>query len=147
MADSYYSLPIGFSKVFNKKEIPRIGMADSISQNINLILITEHGENRFDLSYGCPIWDDDFENVFSNNIWQERNSREIAKTLAKFEPRLTQIEVNTTIGEESFLPNAMNKGFRVKRRVIVKISARLVLTDEPYNFTTKLYISPISMDE
>lgn len=147
MADVYYSPPLVFSQIFNKKEIPRIGIYESITHNLHLILITEHGENRFDPTYGCTIWDEDFENVYSNNAWQEKINRDIKAILTKHEPRLTGVEVTATISEESFPPSSANPAYRVKRRVDVKISARLTLTDEIYVYTQKLYVSPISLDE
>lgn len=147
MPENYISPPLLFSQILGKKEIPRISIYDSISHNIHMILITEHGENRFDPSYGCTIWDEDFENVYSNNQWQEKINRDIKAILAVHEPRLTGIEVNSIISEESFLPTPGNPGYRVKRRIDIQIRGRLTSTDEFYAFNKKLYVSPIYLDE
>jgi phage baseplate assembly protein W len=147
MPDLYYSPPLLLSNLLKKRELPRVDLYLSICHNLNMILITQYGENRFDPSYGCSIWDEDFENVYSNYLWQEKAQKDIAQTVSRHERRLSNIDVVAILSEESFPPTISNPAYRVKRRVDVKITGRMTLTNDLFTVSLPVYISPISTNE
>ena len=64
MSFQFYNIPIKFSDLTEKKELAKIGLGESISRLIHLIAITHFGECKFDDTFGCEIWEHDFENIW-----------------------------------------------------------------------------------
>ena len=144
----YYGLPVKFSDLFKKKQLPKVIVFESIVFNIRLILWSHFGENRFDESYGCSVWDQDFEVVYSDNVWKEQLSISIRDTLTKHEKRLSNIRVEATIGEQEF-KNSKGETIvhRVKRKIELKIQGNFYLTNELFTTREVLFISPLSIEQ
>ena len=105
MKQDYYQIPIKLHNIFKKGDMDKTAIwAESIVRNVHLILITQFGENRFDETYGCAVWEEDFENIYSDSIWNERMSNTIKQTLAKHEPRLSDLSIKVQIGIVNLLP-------------------------------------------
>ncbi len=147
MADEYYGLPIRFSEVFKKQELPRVNIFESICFNIRLVLTTHFGENRFDYTYGCLVWEQDFENIFSDNQWAEQLAQSIRSTLSEHEKRLLNIRVRVSVGEEEFRTGKdATATFRVKKKIEAKVMGNFYKTNEEFSYTQVLYISPLSFE-
>lgn len=143
----YYGLPIRFSDVFNKKELNRVDEFDSIGFNIRLILRSQFGDNRFDSSYGCEVWEKDFEVIDNNSTWSEELARSIKEVLTNHEKRMKEVRVSVKVGEEEFKSgNADSLIYRVKRKIEVKIGFNFYLTGVYMEYVEKLYISPLSIE-
>lgn len=149
MAEQYYGLPLKFSDVFKKKELIRVDdVKQSIGFNVRLILRSHFGENRFDYSYGCSVWDRDFEVIDSHSAWSEELSQSIRDTLVLHEKRMQNIKVDTKISEQEFTSGTGNNIIhRVKRKITVIIYFNYYLTNEAWTLTEVLYISPLSVEE
>ena len=146
--DNYYGLPVRFSEVFKKKQLKRVNIYDSIGFNIRLILRSHFGENRFDYSYGCEVWERDFEIINSNSAWGEELAKSIRETLIKHEGRLINPKVEIKISEEEFKSNRGDDiTHRVKRKIEVIVRGNFFKTNEPFRITEVLYISPLSIEE
>jgi hypothetical protein len=146
--EKYYGLPIKFSDVFKKTQLKRVNIYESIGFNIRLILRSHFGENRFDYSYGCEVWERDFEVINSNSVWGEELSRSIRDTLTKHEKRLINPRVEIKISEEEFKSNSGESIMhRVKRKIEVIVRGNFFKTNEDFRITEVLYISPLSIEE
>ncbi len=140
----YYSFPLLFTDLLKKNDLAKCrDIKESISQNIHLILITHFGEYKQDPSYGCSIWDNDFENIVSINLWKEQVGKSLKIVLTNHEQRLTNITVKTDIGQEEVVNSHLKK---LKKKVEVSVEANIVETNEPFYFRDSLFISPLSFD-
>ncbi len=116
---------------------------ESIAQRIHLILITGFGEFRYDTSFGCLIWEHDFENVPNLNKWRDEMAQSIKLKLLQFEKRLTNVQLTLDLTEEEFKGSDGDHYRKIKRRVDIRINANLKKTNEPFYFQELLYVSPV----
>ena len=142
----YYSLPVPFSELLQKKELPKCNLEDSIKNNILLILMSHFGEHRYDQSFGCSIWDQDFELLPSANIWRSQLKRTITESIERHEPRISDLDIVIKIDELPFTNPDDKKVRRIKKRISVGIEGRIKLTDELFSHIETLFFSPISLD-
>jgi len=146
MEAKLYQMPLAFGTLMQRsKELPAVNLGTSIAQNIFLIVSTKYKEHRFDPEYGCEIWERDFETITSPMTWQEQINRSIRKCLARYEPRLENVAVDTVISEQEY--QHPTTGVRsVKKRVTANVRGIIKSTGEPFICSPKLFISPISLD-
>jgi len=146
-ADKYYRFPINFGKLIRKGELPVCSMEKSIAQNIYLILTSEFGEYRFDESYGCSVWEHDFENIISINSWKDRMAQSVKQSLLFHENRLSNTMVRIDIGQEELAMQGKEHINRIKKCVDITVSGTIVETNQPFPpYKQRLYISPFSFD-
>ncbi len=131
---SFYNIPLSMADIIGKNELPRCPEKESIDQSILLMLTTYFGEFRYDETYGCSLWEHDFENIVSATVWKENIGASIRETIKAHEPRLINVIVATEIKNET------------KRRVDIRVTANLAQTNKPYSFFKSLYVSPFSFD-
>jgi phage baseplate assembly protein W len=144
----HYGLPIKFSEILKKKQLRRVSFIESIGFNIRLILRSHYGENRFDYSYGCEVWERDFEVIANQSVWGEELARSIRETLIAHEKRILNTKVEVKISEEEFKSSKGDEVMlRVKRKIEVIIRGNMYNTNEPFRITEVLYISPLSIEE
>ncbi|HWB62834.1 MAG TPA: GPW/gp25 family protein [Chitinophagales bacterium] len=145
--NEYYRIPLKFSDLFKKKELPRCrDVGESISQHIHLILTSQFGEYRYDPTFGCNIWDHDFENIFINEDWNDRVSGSLKQAIDRHEPRLKNASVRAEIMQEEIQPGSKATPMRIKQKVVVHVEGVLSSTNERFETTQKLYLSPLSYD-
>ena len=121
-------------------------MKESIAQRIHLILVSDFGEFRFNLSFGNAIWETDFENISNENSWKDRMSTNIKDSLVMFEPRLQNIIVDIKVLQEEFSEGKEVVIKRIKRKLEINVLGNLVKTNEQFYYRDVIYISPISLD-
>ncbi|RMG22361.1 MAG: hypothetical protein D6730_16600 [Bacteroidetes bacterium] len=146
MKDRYYSLPVPFGRLLNKQPLPTVRLETSVKQHILLILMTHFDEYRYDPTYGCSIWEQDFEMLPKVNTWKDELKRSIEDSLQTHEPRLDRIKVTVKIAEQPFTHPEDRKVRRIKKRISIDIQAKLRETDEPFQHQETLFLSPISLD-
>jgi len=139
-------MPVRFHHFWDKKPLARCTLEESIQQNVLLILLTHFEEYRYDHSFGCSLWDQDFELLPSANIWKEHLQRSIQESLANHEPRLQNIKIRVALEEVPFTHPEDKKVRRIKKRIGVEILASIGLTGEPFSHAETLFFSPISLD-
>jgi phage baseplate assembly protein W len=145
--DKYYSFPLRFDRLIKRAELPLCGLEKSIAQNIYLILTSEFGEYRYDESYGCSIWEHDFENIISVNAWKDRMAQSIRQSLLIHETRLMNSTVRIDIGQQEIPANEKNHINRIKKCVDITVSGTIAETNQPFPpYKQRLYISPFSFD-
>ncbi len=140
----YYSLPLLFTDLLKKNDLTKCrDLKESICQNIHLILTSHFGEYKQDPTYGCSIWENDFENIVSINLWKEQVGKSVKLVLINHERRLTNITVKTDISQEEITNSHLKK---LKKKVDVAVEANIAETNEPFYFKDSLFISPLSFD-
>lgn len=127
------------------KELPACDLETSIQKNLSLLITTKFGEHRSDPTFGCEIWELDFELIVSARLWEEKLRQSLLKSIAVHEPRLSSVEINVGISDvEKF--NALKQFTEIKKRVDIGIAGLMKKTGEAFAFHTNLFLSPLSMD-
>lgn len=145
--DSFYKLPLNISKLTSDgyNSLPRCSEKESIDGNIELLFITCPGEHKFDLEYGCRIWELDFERIVSERKWEEDFSLYLTDAINRYETRLYNVQVRVLVSEIT-LQDAVEDTTMIKKKVDVFVSAMLVSTNEPCRFRYKIFLGPISSE-
>lgn len=131
--------------LISKKQLASCDVKRSIAQNLHLILTTQCGSYSFDLQFGCPIWDLEFENLEINQVFKDNLTEALVECITKYETRLNNISVQLDFKIDE-LPSGTGgfKGKRIKRKFDIKIKGELIKTKEVFNFSHKVYLSPFS---
>lgn len=143
MPQPYYALPLRLDEVLQHKPHPACSLPQSIAQNLYLILTTHFAESRFDESFGCSLWDEDFANQ-SNSRWKEDIRQSIETSVLEHEKRLTQVRVRVDLTDQEMQLGRTNR--RIKRRLSVWIDGVLTKTNEQFSFQRSLYLAPLSTE-
>lgn len=141
----YYKIPLPFAGFLKRKDLPQCALSESIAQNLFVIITTKFGECRYDYTYGCEIWESDFEQITNESIWAEKIARAITLVIRKHEKRLNNIQVEVNIKQEEKFDHTKFQ-YRIKKKLEIKVTGSLTLTNEKFNFFQDLYISPLSFD-
>ncbi len=140
MSNIYYSLPLNLGDIISKKEQPRISLKESIEAWIHLLLVTHFGEFKNDESFGCQIWEHDFENITNSQKFKEDLQKAILQSIKIHEPRLTDIRLDLQIEQvEVLLQNR-----RIKIRIGVRIAGVIRKTNESFVHIESFFIGPLS---
>jgi phage baseplate assembly protein W len=145
MAQQYLKLPLRPDLLITKQDHPVCSLTESIAQHLHLLFTTYYGECKFDESFGSPIWEADFENITSINAWRTKMGKELEDIIMKYELRLSNPKVNVNLFQEEFIDEAVSTK-SLKRKVSLKVTARIEATSEQFEFETLFYFSPISFD-
>jgi len=144
---NFYTLPLNFRKIFESdiNNLQTCSEKESIDQNLELILTTCPGEHKYDPDFGCKIWDLDFEKVVSRSRWENQFLTFIEEAISTYEPRIDNI--NPTIdffdSREIF---ELSGATAIRKRVDIKIDARIISTGTLCCFYYSLYLGPLSSD-
>lgn len=143
MHAEYYKYPLDLKRIFQQQELLKCSVGEAVSQNLHLIILSHHGEHRYNLSLGCDIWDLDFDLIMSLRIWEEKLRNSLLLSIQKNEKSLEQVEVIVAVSEVENIYNS-NSDVSIKRQVDIRIQAILKATGEKYYFNTQLFLSPVS---
>jgi phage baseplate assembly protein W len=145
MSSIFYKIPLQLSTVLEGNELPNSDMVQSISKNLELIIMTKFGEHRSDPSFGCEIWDLDFELIISENLWEEKLRQSMLKSITSHEHRLSNIQLSVNISDvEKF--HLFKQFTEIKKTVDIKLTGIIHKTGESFQFKTNLFLSPLSVD-
>jgi phage baseplate assembly protein W len=140
MNHEYYRLPLNFEDLLQRRTLARCSVQESIAQHLYLMLTTHFGESRFDPSFGCVVWQQDFE-VMANMRWKDNVQRSVEQSIISREPRLEQVKVQ--VGLEDFELRGVSQ--RIRKRLEVTVRAVLHRTNEPFAFRASLFVAPLSV--
>ncbi|MCY7352994.1 MAG: GPW/gp25 family protein [Cytophagaceae bacterium] len=143
MAPRYYTLPLRLDLLLKKQPHSTCTVQESIAQNLFLILTTHYDESRFDASFGCSIWSDDF-GIQTHARWKDAIQNSIEESIQQHEKRLTNLRVKVDMDDYEILVSKNNR--RVKRRLAVGIEGSITTTNEPFRFFKHLFVSPLSYE-
>jgi phage baseplate assembly protein W len=140
MLNEYYKLPLRSGDLFRGKEMPKCSLAESVAQMIHLIATTGFGECKYNPSFGCEIWELDFENVINSQLYREKLRKSIQNTIETHEPRIVNTKVDIQMEQIDYM--MFNR--KIKSRVRIKITGMLAKTNEPFTYTDQFFIGPLS---
>lgn len=145
MSIIYYKIPLQLTTALEGGEMPTCNLMESIKKNLELIIMTKFGEHRSDPSFGCEIWDLDFELIVSENLWEEKLRQSLLKSITTYERRLSDVQLTVAISEiEKFY--LFKQYAEIKKRVDIQLTAIMDKTGEAFTFTNSLFLSPLSID-
>jgi hypothetical protein len=142
MISKYYTLPIEINTLLQKKQHPLCALAQSIAQNIYLVITSHFGESYYDENYGCLIWEKDFE-MASGMRWIENIQPSLQQSIVKSEKRLVNVVVKVDVDEFEFKTKEKS---RAKKRITINVKGVIGKTNESFHFNEKIYISPLSFN-
>lgn len=136
----YLKYPIDFNTLLKGSKENYCEIHESIAYSIMLIITTSFGEIPENKEFGTIISDLEFNQHIRRRDWEELVKDSLFDSISKYERRLNLIDVAITLDEIE--KEDLKISIRRKVNIIVKgiIKNNLV----PFNFHTKLNISPIS---
>lgn len=139
-----YRTPISFQNLLQKQNLGGTrNLRESVEQHLRLLLGTRKGEFRFDVEYGSPLWESDFEISLKDNELRQNLEQELTDLVYRYETRLDNVRVSARVSvEESGKSNAV----RVKKRLDVTVSGNLTKTREDFEHMVTIYFSPVSFE-
>ncbi|WP_394749145.1 GPW/gp25 family protein [Spongiimicrobium salis] len=141
MTKPYYKAPLDFKRFFEKKELKKISLQESISQFISIIITTYFEEYSFDDNFGSEIWESDFDLLINANVLKERIKKSLIQQIQVYEKRLTKVDLAIDLRERV---SGKSKAVRLKKYLNIHIRGTIVKTDEPYSFVGDYYLAPLS---
>ncbi len=143
--NTFYKYPLQLATIMEGKDAPTCDLKSSISRNIELIIMTRFGEFRSDPTFGCEIWDLDFELIVSQASWEKKLRMSLLGSITNHERRLSNIEAAVVLTEME-KPNPVYRSPEIKKKVEIKLTGIVKKTGEVYNFSARLFLSPLSLD-
>lgn len=140
MLKKYYTLPLRFDEIIDKKQHNNCSLEESIAQNLHLLVSTYHGESAFAEDYGCSIWDEEFKTQLDIK-WKDEVRKSVMNAIEKFELRLALSDVKVELSDHE---SRQQTGLRLRRKLLITISGTIRKTNEKFNFKKVLFISPLS---
>lgn len=145
MSIIYYKIPFQLTTALEGNEMANCNLMESIKKNLELVIMTKFGEHRSDPSFGCEIWDLDFELIVSENLWEEKLRQSLLKSITNYELRLSDVQLTVAISEVE--KHYLSKPYaEIKKRVTIHLKGVIKKTGEIFSFTNSLFLSPLSID-
>ena len=141
MAKPYYQIPFDFNRFFEKKELKKLTLRDSISQFISLIITTYFEEYTYDENFGSEIWETDFDLLVNANVLKERIKHSLKNQIHCYEKRLDNLDLNVELMESL---SEQSQKVRLKKYLYITVTGTIIKTDEPFRFTGDYYLAPLS---
>ena len=141
MKGIYYKLPIDFEGLMKKQDLAKIALEDSISQSIFTLMTTVFGECKFDETYGCELWDTDFDLLKSDDELKVFVAKSLKNSIIQHEKRIFLQDIEIKISEQNL--GEINKK-RIKKKVLVSVRAIVLETNRPYVYKNSFFVSPLS---
>lgn len=136
----YYKVPLKLDQIVKKQDVNRCSLKESVAGMIHLIATSNFGECKHDETFGCEIWNHDFENITNAQTFKENVRASMIEAIAKFEKRIEFVKVD--IEFEQVLTSIRRR--RVKNRVSLIVTGKLVITNEDFVFREHFFIGPLS---
>jgi len=136
----YLKYPVNFKSLLKGSRNNFCKIEESIAYNIMMIITTSFGEIPETPSYGTVIWDLEFNQHIKKRDWEDLVRKSLYESITQFEKRLLLSEI--TISLDEIDDKELSSSIRRKANIIVKGS--IIESQVPFNFHTKLNISPIS---
>jgi phage baseplate assembly protein W len=136
----YYKVPINLGSVIKNKDCAMCSLKESVAGMIHLIATTSFGECKHDESFGCGIWDHDFENISNAEAFKESVKGSMASAIARYEKRIEYVNIDVEIEQVM----TMVKRRKIKNRIVLNVKGKLVKTNEDFKYNETFFIGPLS---
>lgn len=140
-----YQYPIQTSRLMTaltpsatEQEHPTFPLGASIAQLLHLLVHTRPGELRSAPSFGCAVWDIEFDNDVNLARWEETLTRSLRAAIQEHEPRLSEAKVEITI--TAITAGSAPKQMAAQQQARVTVTGVLALTGEAFRYSTLLYL-------
>jgi phage baseplate assembly protein W len=144
---SGYGIPLDLEHFFRTRRFETKPLHRSIAEHIHLLLITGREEYDFDREFGCEVWDMDFETQSITAVWADRIADGIRDRLAVYEKRLIEVDVKAEHTQAEFTQKEGDRvAARLKRKLTIRLTARIKSTNEVFRFEDSIFMSPFSLD-
>ena len=142
MAENYFKIPFDVAKLISNNNIEKCSLDQSIAHNIHLINTSYFGEYAFDESFGCCIWDVDFDNLSSSTKIKEIIRKSLLDSLKNHEKRLDKIRVEVNVKQEEI--NEIKNSTIIKKKINLRVKAKIRKTNEDFLYNEFFFIGPLS---
>ncbi|MEO8771049.1 MAG: GPW/gp25 family protein [Ferruginibacter sp.] len=133
---------MSLDKVMQKKSLSKCSLKNSVIQHLHLLLTTGFGEFPGDESFGCDIWDYEFDNVTSAHKVKENIRQSLLQSVQQKEKRLSKVRVDLTVKQEELSPAGGAKS--IKKRIDITLTGILKVTNEKLQFRDTFFVGPLS---
>lgn len=124
--------PVASRKGHEKDNIHIVDVETSIHNLLHLLILTTFGEYRPDESFGCGLWEREFEMSLDLKEVRQEIRIYLVKAVDKFEPRLTDPKVDVSFFD----------GRSFSRKVSLTVTGKLTATAETFKHREVLFICP-----
>lgn len=122
-----------------RTEQPTCDLGASIAQYLHLLLHTRLGELRCDPTFGCSVWDVQFDNGINFYRWEEELTRSLTSVILRYENRLSNVHVEVSFQPlQQSLHDVMKTA--VRQQATITVTGIVQLTDEPFRYSTQLQL-------
>lgn len=142
MSSGFLSLPLQLDIVPQRGLLSHCSLQQSIAQHIHLILTTSLGELVSDESFGCGLWDADFDNLSGRSKLKDGLVNALDAAIRIHEPRVQFTRTELQLHQDELSSSGANR--RIKNRLDITISGVLKGTSEPIVYKDHFFISPLS---
>ena len=137
---SYLKIPVSLQSAVNGK-LKRCSFEESIAQQIMLLIVSHHGEVVGKEDYGSVIWELEFSQLVKISDWETKVQESLTESILTYERRLTDVKVDVHLSE---IDSDNKRNTHIRRKAQITVTGRFGLTDQPFHFSTLVYISPLS---
>ena len=135
--NAYYQIPLSFSTILKREKLKKCDLMQSIKNFIHLIILSSFQEYRRDSSFGCDMWENEFEILPSETKWQTQIKSSITSSIKSYETRLEDVNINIETKETTSL----------MKRITINVSGTMKQTAEPFAHNETIYLCPKSIDK
>lgn len=136
----YLKYPVNFQSLLHGSQENFCKIEESIAYNIMMIITTSFGEIPETPSYGTIIWDLEFNQHIKKRDWEDLVRKSLFESITEFEKRLVLGDVTISLDEI----DDKELSSSIRRKAIIVVTGSIIESLIPFNFHTKLNISPIS---
>jgi phage baseplate assembly protein W len=136
----YYKIPLKLDEVIKKQDLPRCSLKESVAEMIHLISTSGFGECKHDESFGCDLWNHDFENITNAQAFKENVRGSVKDAISRYEKRIEFVNVDVDV--EQVISSIKKR--RIKNRIVLTVRGKLVMTNEDFNYSEHFFIGPLS---
>jgi len=142
MPSGFLSLPLQLDLIPQQGSLQLCQIRQSIAHHIHLILTTAFGELASNETFGCGVWDADFDNLSSSSRLKDGLVRALVDAIKNHEPRLEHIRADLQLHQEELSAAGSNR--RIKNRLDITVSGIMKGTNDPIVYKDHFFISPLS---
>jgi phage baseplate assembly protein W len=138
----YYQLPLQAAAIMSRQEHAKCSLRHSVAQQLHLLITTAFGEVPAEESFGCNIWDHDFDNLTSSSKLKEMIRQSLLMAIQLHEKRLINIQIEVQVRQEEMMAGPRSR--QVKKRMDISVLGVVHITNEPFHYKDSFFIGPLS---
>lgn len=137
----YLKIPLDVSAMLKGCQ-ERFSLEASIAQQIMLLIVSHPGEIVGKEHFGSIIWELEYNQLVKTRDWENKVSESLNNTIGLYEKRLKNVNVEVRLSEIE--NETVYKSSQIRKQASISVHAEIKDTDEPFFFSTVVFISPLS---